>query len=240
MTKGPIILCLLGTLQAMTGAQNHTGSPLTCFYCKSGRSCHPTPQTCSLPQDACIIVTEHNTLGAENSGTYQSCADSRRSLTGFLAFYFGDKVAVEIQSEICKSEDCNIESMTSRLAISTIHNGLQCPACYAPGSESCESDGRVLCTGGADQCAAVIGTLAQGDVTIPFAARGCATRAACGITTLESGVFTYKLTEAQCSPAPKAETSSAPRTPARGPFTLGSIVRQAPLFLPALLGLFLC
>ncbi|XP_026515442.1 phospholipase A2 inhibitor and Ly6/PLAUR domain-containing protein-like [Terrapene carolina triunguis] len=240
MTKVLIALCVLSALQATAAAQNETGTPLACFYCKSGQSCHTVPQTCSPPQDACIIVQEHNTFGAENSGTYQSCADSRQSLTGFLAFYFGAKVAVEIRSEICKSGDCSAESTPSRQAISNVPNGLQCPACYAPGFESCESDGNLRCTGGADQCAAVGGTLAQGGVAIPFAGRGCATRAACEIKTLESGVFTYKLTNVQCSPAPKAQTSSATPTLAWGPFTLASIVPRVPLFLPFLLGLFLC
>ncbi|XP_044847038.1 phospholipase A2 inhibitor and Ly6/PLAUR domain-containing protein-like [Mauremys mutica] len=241
MAKALVTLWVLGALQATAAAQNETGLPLACFYCKSGQSCHTVPQTCSSPQDSCIIVQEHNTLGAENSGTYQSCANSRQSLTGFLAFYFGDKVAVEIRSEICKSGDCSAESTPSRLAISNVRNGLQCPACYAPGSESCESNGNLRCTGGADQCAVVVGTLAQGSVVIPFAGRGCATRAACEIKTLESGVFTYKLTKTQCGPAPRAQTSSATQTLAWGPFTLGSIVvPRVPLFLPALLGLFLC
>uniref|UniRef100_A0A8C8S6E1 UPAR/Ly6 domain-containing protein n=1 Tax=Pelusios castaneus TaxID=367368 RepID=A0A8C8S6E1_9SAUR len=238
MAKGLITLCLFCMLRATTGAQNQTGSPLTCFNCKSGGSCSLTPQTCSLPQDACIILREHNTLGAENLGTYQSCANSRQSLTGFLAFYFGDKVVVEIESELCKNNDCNTESTPSRLAINTVRNGLQCPACYAPGFQSCESNGHVLCTGGADQCAVVVGTLVQGDVSIPFAARGCATEAACSIETLESGVFSYKLIKAQCSPAPKAEINSASRSSAWGPFSLGSIIPQVLLFLPSLLGLF--
>ncbi|TFJ97440.1 RING finger protein 112-like protein [Platysternon megacephalum] len=242
--KALVTLWVLGALQVTAAAQKETGTPLACFYCKSGQSCHTVPQTCSSPQDACIIVQEHNTLafptGAENSGTYQSCADSRQSLTGFLAFYFGAKVAVEIRSEICKSGDCSAESTPSRLPISIVRNGLQCPACYAPGFGSCESSESLRCTGGADQCAAVVGTLAQGGVAIPFAGRGCATRAACEIKTLESGVFTYNLTTVQCGPAPKAQSSSATRTLAWGPFTLGSIVPRVPLFLPALLGLFLC
>uniref|UniRef100_A0A8C0G4N4 UPAR/Ly6 domain-containing protein n=1 Tax=Chelonoidis abingdonii TaxID=106734 RepID=A0A8C0G4N4_CHEAB len=125
----------------------------------------------------------------------------------------------------------------SRFSVS-VRNGLQCPACYAPGSERCESDGNLRCTGGADQCAVVVGTLAQGAAS--FALGGCATRAACEIKTLESGVFTYNLTKIQCSPAPRAQTSSATRTLGWGPFTLGSIVLCLPLFLPALLGLFLC
>ncbi|XP_030399238.1 phospholipase A2 inhibitor and Ly6/PLAUR domain-containing protein-like [Gopherus evgoodei] len=240
MTKMLATLCVLSALQVTVAAQNETGMPLACFYCKSGQSCHTIPQTCFSPQDSCIIVQEHNTLGAENSGMYQSCADSRQSLTGFLAFYFGDKVAVEIRSEICKSGDCSAESTPSRMAISSVHNGLQCPACYAPGSESCESDGNLRCMGGANQCAVVVGTLAQDGVAIPFAARGCATQAACEIKTLESGVFTYKLTKTQCSPAPKAQTSSTSRTLGWGPFTLSIIIPHVPLFLPALLGLFLC
>ncbi|CAM5176153.1 unnamed protein product [Eretmochelys imbricata] len=240
MTKALLTFCVLAALQATAAAQNGTGTPLACFYCKTGQSCHPAPQTCSPPQDACIIVREHNTLGAENSGTYQSCANSRQNLTGFLAFYFGATVAVEIQSEICKTDDCNAESTPSRLPISSVRNGLQCPACYAPGFESCESDGALHCTGGANRCADVVGTLAQGGVAIPFAARGCATQAACGIKTLESGVFTYKLTKVQCSPAPQAQPSSATRTLAWDAFTLGSIVPWASLFLSALLGLFLC
>ncbi|KAG6924489.1 phospholipase A2 inhibitor and LY6/PLAUR domain containing, partial [Chelydra serpentina] len=113
MTNALVTLCILSALQATAAARNETGTPLACFYCKSGQSCHPAPQTCSSPQDACIIVREHNTLGAENSGTFQSCADSRQSLTGFLAFYFGATVAVEIQSEICKTDDCNAESAPS-------------------------------------------------------------------------------------------------------------------------------
>ncbi|EMP42415.1 hypothetical protein UY3_00317 [Chelonia mydas] len=184
----------------------------------------------------CVLAALQATAAAlngtrtENSGTYQSCANSRQNLTGFLAFYFGATVAVEIQSEICKTDDCNAESTPSRLAISSVRNGLQCPACYAPGFESCESYGALHCTGGANRCG----------VAIPFAARGCATQAACGIKTLESGVFTYELTNVQCSPAPKAQPSSATRTLAWDPFTLGSIVPWASLFLSALLGLFLC
>ncbi|XP_065275917.1 phospholipase A2 inhibitor and Ly6/PLAUR domain-containing protein-like [Emys orbicularis] len=242
MTKVLITLCILGALQATAAFQNETGMPLTCFYCKSGQSCfHNLPQICSPTQDACIIVQEHNTLSDMwNGGTYQSCADSRQSLTGFLAFYFGATVTVEIRSEICKTNDCNAHLMPIRLAISNVRNGLQCPACYAPGFESCESNESLHCTGGANQCAVIVGTLAQGGVAIPFAGRGCATQAACEIKTLESGVFTYKLTNVQCSPAPKAQTSSATPTLAWGPFTLGSIVPRVPLFLPALLGLCLC
>lgn len=246
MMKALVTLCVLSALQATAAAQDKMGMPLTCFYCKSGQSClHNLPQTCSSPQDACIMIQEHNTLsfspGIGNLGMYQSCADSRQTLTGFLAFYFGDTVMVEILSEICKINNCNAHFVPTRLAISSVRNGLQCPACYAPGSESCESDGSLRCTGGADQCAVVVGTLAQGDVTIPFAARGCATWTACEIKMLESGVFTYNLTNVQCSPAPRAQTSSATRTLAWGPFTLGSIIiPRVPLFLPALLRLFLC
>ncbi|KAM9114338.1 phospholipase A2 inhibitor and Ly6/PLAUR domain-containing protein-like isoform 1-T2 [Pangshura tecta] len=247
MTNVLVTLCVLSALQATAAAQIIMEMPLTCFYCKSGQNCFQNiPQTCSSPQDACIIVQEHNTLaalsaGIGNLGMYQSCADSRQSLTGFLAFYFGDTVMVEILSEICKINNCNAHFVPTRLAISSVRNGLQCPACYAPGSQSCESDGSLRCTGGADQCAVVVGTLGQGDVTIPFAARGCATRTACKIKTLESGVFTYNLTNVQCSPAPRVQTSSATRTLAWGLFTLGSIiVPRVPLFLPALLGLFLC
>ncbi|XP_053866324.1 phospholipase A2 inhibitor and Ly6/PLAUR domain-containing protein-like isoform X2 [Malaclemys terrapin pileata] len=144
-----------------------SGMPLTCFYCKSGESCfHNLPQICSSPQDACIIVQEHNMLAFQssmwNGGTYQSCADSRQSLTGFLAFYFGATVTVEIRSEICKTNDCNAHLMPIRQAISNIRNGLQCPACYSPGFESCESNESLRCTGGADQCAVIVGMLAQG------------------------------------------------------------------------------
>ncbi|XP_075764327.1 uncharacterized protein LOC106731821 [Pelodiscus sinensis] len=235
MTTGLVTLCLLGALHATAAVQNDTGVPLSCFYCKSGQRCHHTPQTCSSPQDACIVVHERNTLGADTSGTFQACADSRRSLTGFLAFYFGLKVTVEIQSEICKSDDCNSESTPPRLAINNVPNGRECQACYAPGFQSCQPAGSLLCLGGADQCADVVGTLEQGNVTIPFAARGCATQAACSITTLESGVFTYKLTKTSCKPAPKALPSGAPRMLVWGP--LSSII---PLFLPALLGPFLC
>ncbi|XP_074836560.1 phospholipase A2 inhibitor and Ly6/PLAUR domain-containing protein-like isoform X3 [Carettochelys insculpta] len=237
-----VALCVLTALSARVPAQNETDMSLSCFSCKSGERCHPTPLTCSPPQDSCITIQEYNTLasptGAEYSGVFQSCADSRRSLTGFLAFYFGGTVSVEIHSEICKRDDCNTESTPARLAISRVQNGRQCPACYAPGFESCKTNGPLPCMGGADQCATVVGTLAQGGVEIPFAARGCATQAACDIKTLESGVFTYKLTKADCSPALQAQTSSATQTLTWGP--LGSILSWVSLFLPALLGFFCC
>ncbi|XP_074836559.1 uncharacterized protein LOC142003488 isoform X2 [Carettochelys insculpta] len=189
-----VALCVLTALSARVPAQNETDMSLSCFSCKSGERCHPTPLTCSPPQDSCITIQEYNTLasptGAEYSGVFQSCADSRRSLTGFLAFYFGGTVSVEIHSEICKRDDCNTESTPAR------------------------------------------------GVEIPFAARGCATQAACDIKTLESGVFTYKLTKADCSPALQAQTSSATQTLTWGP--LGSILSWVSLFLPALLGFFCC
>lgn len=47
--------------------------------------------------------------GAESTGTYQSCTDSKKSFTGFVGLYFGEATMVEIKSEICNTDDCNAQ-----------------------------------------------------------------------------------------------------------------------------------
>ncbi|XP_019334959.1 phospholipase A2 inhibitor and Ly6/PLAUR domain-containing protein [Alligator mississippiensis] len=226
--KSPLTLNLFSALLTVTGAQIIRENSLSCFYCKSGGRCSHVPQVCRSTQDACIFVSEHNTLGAESTGTYQSCTDSKKSFTGFVGLYFGEATMVEIKSEICNTDDCNAQLTWSNSAINGVPNGLHCPTCYAPGFSTCESTGNLRCKGGADQCIYAVGKISQGGVAIPFAAHGCATQTACHLTTLEAGVFTYNLTRQDCSPAPRA--------PASGSLW---VTGCAPLFLPSLFVLLL-
>ncbi|KYO19176.1 hypothetical protein Y1Q_0003399 [Alligator mississippiensis] len=108
------------------------------------------------------------------------------------------------------------------LAISNMYNGKACSSCYAPGHKSCGNNGTIRCEGAIDQCAYITGTVSEGNITIPFAARGCASEGACNIKPnyqLKSGVFRYVFETVNCSPAP----SSAVQTRVWGSHLLPSL-----------------
>ncbi|XP_043357826.1 phospholipase A2 inhibitor and Ly6/PLAUR domain-containing protein-like [Dermochelys coriacea] len=110
--------------------------------------------------------------------------------------------------------------------INTVYTGGRCPICFSPGQSSCSSKETLQCEGRASQCISISGQILEDDITIPFAASGCATPNACELKKgeiLNSGVFTYKITQIECY-----TPSSAQRM--LGPFVLGSI-------LPSLAGL---
>ncbi|XP_065430707.1 phospholipase A2 inhibitor and Ly6/PLAUR domain-containing protein-like [Chrysemys picta bellii] len=110
--------------------------------------------------------------------------------------------------------------------INTVYTGGRCPICFAPGRSSCSSKETLQCEGRASQCISISGQISEDDITIPFAAKGCATPHACELTKgeiLDSGVFTYKITQTECYTPSGAQRML-------GPFGLGSI-------LPSLAGL---
>uniref|UniRef100_A0A8D0HFN5 Phospholipase A2 inhibitor and Ly6/PLAUR domain-containing protein-like n=1 Tax=Sphenodon punctatus TaxID=8508 RepID=A0A8D0HFN5_SPHPU len=206
--------CLLSALLA-------TGTPLSCFHCKPGdRNCN-VPQPCSHSQNACLIIWEGNTLGeAQVAGSSSSCINTAEAFMGLAAYYFGIKEHILIYSEVCVTDHCNMGIMSSLPPVNTVRNGLQCPGCYAPGFSHCDDSHPLRCLGISDKCIRMAGTLEGGGAVIPFAASGCATETACQIKSLQSGVFTYNLTQVQCNPAPKAMTSNGIQNQGWVPFAL--------------------
>ncbi|CAM5135185.1 unnamed protein product [Natator depressus] len=110
--------------------------------------------------------------------------------------------------------------------INTVYTGGRCPICIAPGGSSCSSTETLQCEGRASQCISISGQISEDNITIPFAASGCATPNGCELKKgeiLNSAVFTYRIAQIECY-----TPSSAQRM--LGPVVLGSI-------LPSLAGL---
>ncbi|XP_034612543.1 phospholipase A2 inhibitor and Ly6/PLAUR domain-containing protein-like [Trachemys scripta elegans] len=223
----PCVLCLLAALLAVADAQTTARS---CYQCKNRNAgrCSDVPKPCPAGQGACLSVWEANTLvkgAVKNTGTFYSCVPST-ILSRNISLFFGNGVYVEIQSQICSVNDCNNAFTPVWPIINTVYTGGRCPICFAPGRSSCSSKETLQCEGRASQCISISGQISEDDITIPFAAKGCATPHACAIekgVILDSGVFTYQITQTECYTPSGAQRML-------GPFGLGSI-------LPSLAGL---
>ncbi|XP_067401969.1 phospholipase A2 inhibitor NAI-like [Emydura macquarii macquarii] len=201
-----LVSCLLSALLATASAV--WPPPSSCYQSVPGKS--SVTGSCQRDENVCLTVQETNSLGGVvNTGILQACGSNMRSLTGRLDFELGGGVYVRILSQICGETNCNVAVFKDRPKISTVPNGWQCPSCYAPGSQHCLRNNTRPCHGGASQCVYIVGTLSEENIEIPFAAGGCATKGVAGVKAgdvLQSGVFTYRITTIQLSPATRMET----------------------------------
>ncbi|XP_039369540.1 phospholipase A2 inhibitor and Ly6/PLAUR domain-containing protein-like [Mauremys reevesii] len=224
----PRVLCLLAALLAAADAQT-TANPQSCKQCRenSVSSCPAQAQSCPAGQSSCLSIWEANTLvkgSVENRGYSFSCVSSASPRN--ISLFFGNGVYVKIQSQNCSTNGCNTAFPPVWPIINSVYTGGRCPICFAPGRSNCSSEETLQCEGRASQCISISGQISEDDITIPFAAKGCATPHACALEKgeiLDSGVFTYKITQTECY-----TPSGAQRL--LGPLGLGSI-------LPSLAGL---
>ncbi|XP_075763823.1 uncharacterized protein LOC142819594 [Pelodiscus sinensis] len=195
----------------------------SCHQCKSrgGGGCSGVSQPCVSVKGACLSVWEANTLvkeRTENTGTFYSCIPSGVSARN-ISLFFGTGLYLHVQSQVCTADGCNSDIQPTWPVINTVYTGGRCPACFAPGRDSCSSAETLQCEGRASQCISISGRISEDDVIIPFAAKGCATPHACKLekgVTLDSGVFSYEIAQVECYTPSGAE-------PTRGPLVLASL-----------------
>ncbi|XP_030399316.1 phospholipase A2 inhibitor and Ly6/PLAUR domain-containing protein-like [Gopherus evgoodei] len=220
----PCVLCLLTALLAVADAQT-TAS--TCLASRGAVPCPSTALPCPAGQSSCLSVWEENTLvkgSVKNTGYSYSCVSSASPRN--ISLFFGNRVYVKIQSRNCSTNSCNAAFTPVWPIINSVYTGGRCPICFVPGRGNCSSKETLQCEGRASQCISISGQISEDDITIPFAAKGCATPHACELKKgeiLNSGVFTYKITQTVCYTPSGAQRML-------GPFGLGSI-------LPCLAGL---
>ncbi|CAM4698480.1 unnamed protein product [Caretta caretta] len=185
----------------------------------------PAPHVLCLLAALLAAVEAQGTAEAkENAGYSFSCVSSATPRN--ISLFFGNGVFVKIQSQTCSTNSCNTRFSPVWPIINTVYTGGRCPICIAPGRSSCSSTETMQCEGRASQCISISGQISEDNITIPFAASGCATPNACELKKgeiLNSGVFTYRITQTECYTPSGAQRML-------GPVVLGSI-------LPSLAGL---
>ncbi|CAM5176652.1 unnamed protein product [Eretmochelys imbricata] len=159
----------------------------------------------------------------ENAGYSFSCVSSATPRN--ISLFFGNGVFVKIQSRTCSTNSCNTQFSPGR---SSTPSRREAGARSALPRVGAAVPARRPCSARAVPASAFpsAGRSRKDNITIPFAASGCATPNACELKKgeiLNSGVFTYRITQTECYTPSGAQRML-------GPVVLGSI-------LPSLAGL---
>ncbi|CAN2388066.1 u-PAR/Ly-6 domain [Pristimantis euphronides] len=172
MSSCLLLTCLLATIAT-------TGYSLSCIECTSlgDTMCNATPKTCSSEHDSCLLTYIVTSMGGmEISKMYiRQCGQSSLCLkTGSISLPNG---RIKTGTTCCKTNDC----MPTRPVLppdSNKKNGFWCKTCFAPNSQSCDTEILTECIGEETMCISQV-TNRTGDVATTTSVRGCATKEMC-------------------------------------------------------------
>nr|XP_060639704.1 phospholipase A2 inhibitor and Ly6/PLAUR domain-containing protein-like [Anolis sagrei ordinatus] len=184
------------------------GSCLICETCIGpGQGCTGLAQPCETHEDTCLTSIGMNSLGGSNNiETLKACVAAEDCYAGSISVTTNAGLHLESISSCCHDNLCNRQDL-NLLPVNLTANGLECPVCFAFGSDHCEGTEFLSCTGEASYCITVSGTLRAGGLPSSFAARGCSTEIACTLplkTALYTTGLVFNLDSMECSSALKA------------------------------------
>ncbi|XP_062996731.1 phospholipase A2 inhibitor and Ly6/PLAUR domain-containing protein-like [Elgaria multicarinata webbii] len=183
-------------------------SCLTCETCISpGEGCSGLSHPCGANENTCLTIVGMNSLGGGDTvETLKTCIAAADCYAGSISITTNGGIHLQSVSSCCQDDNCNRWELNLP-PMNLTSNGLQCPVCFAFGSDHCEGTETLSCTGVDNHCITVSGMLNAGGLPSLFTARGCSTETACslplGMGLYSAGVL-FKLNQVVCNPALKA------------------------------------
>ncbi|CAM5176276.1 unnamed protein product, partial [Eretmochelys imbricata] len=141
-------LCMLAALLGPGGA-------ISCYNCTSseGYNCTTDQATCPGTVNSCITIAcveEHGDEDKEKTVYEKKCNSDDRLCNQFYGLTAG-AYRLRWNSTCCRADRCNLPEITLQPS-SGVPNGLQCPSCFARGSDVCVPSEVLNCTGLQTQC----------------------------------------------------------------------------------------
>ncbi|XP_053124137.1 phospholipase A2 inhibitor and Ly6/PLAUR domain-containing protein isoform X2 [Hemicordylus capensis] len=150
-----------------------------------------------------------NSLGGHDTmETLKTCITAGDCYAGSISITTDAGIHLQSVSRCCHDDLCNRLEVTLP-AMNLTSNGLQCPVCFAFGSDHCEGTETLNCTGADSHCITVSGMLNSAGSPSRFSAKGCSTQTACSLPLgmgLYSAGIIFNLSRITCSPASNASS----------------------------------
>ncbi|CAM4625430.1 phospholipase A2 inhibitor and Ly6/PLAUR domain-containing protein-like [Lepidochelys kempii] len=170
-------LCMLAALLGSGGA-------ISCYNCTSseGYNCTTDQATCPGTVNSCITIAcveEHGDEDKEKTVYEKKCNSDDRLCNQFYGLTAG-AYRLRWNSTCCRADRCNLPEITLQPS-SGVPNGLQCPSCFARGSDVCVPSEVLNCTGLQTQCIQFAATAGPGFEDLRVAFMGCASHSLCAV-----------------------------------------------------------